>query len=188
MAHASNSVLLAIAFIEGSAALILLVIYSLLASTFPARYFRYWLTGWTFFVALEASKIVLLLRGTTGGLLVGYSWSLLMAAFFFAAALECAGLGKSLKYCGSWGLIACSGLVALQFAKLTTPVQWGESLLESCLLGGGGWVLLRSQTRHRGLGWRLLAAALLLAGFHGLDRPYWATPNLGLFRISLQGL
>ncbi len=188
MAHASNSVLLTVAFIEGSAALILFVVYSLLATTFSARYLRYWLVGWTFFFALEASKITLLLTGTTGGFLVSYAWSLLAAAFFFAAALECVGLGKSLRYYASWGLIACSGLVGLQFAKLTTSLLWGESLLESCLLAGAGWVLLRSQSRHRGLGWKLLAAGLLLAGFHGVDRPDWATQNLGLFRICLQGL
>jgi PAS domain S-box-containing protein len=187
MAYASNSVLLAIAFIEGSAALILLVIYALLASSFPARYFRYWLIGWTFFFVLESSKIPLLLRGGAGRALVGYSWSLLMAAFFFAAAVECAGLGQRLKYYGSWALLICSGLAALQLAKLTAVVEWGESLSECCLLLAAGWVLWRSQSRHRGLGWKLLAAALLLAGLHGFDRPDWATQNLGLLRISAQG-
>ena len=92
MAHASNSVLLAIAFIEGSAALILLVIYSLARLRFPRALLPLLADRLDVFLVLEASKIPLLLRGgSRTALLVGHSWSLLMAAFFFAAALECAG-------------------------------------------------------------------------------------------------
>ncbi len=169
MAHASNSVLLAIAFVEGSAALILLVIYALLSSAVTALYFRYWLGGWAFFFVLESSKIAPLSRGITGGALVAYCCSLLMAAFFFAAAIECAGFGKRLKYFASWAITAFAGLAALYFAKLSVLAQWGQSLLEAALLLTAGWTLWRSQSRHRGLGWKLLSAGLLLAGINSLS-------------------
>jgi hypothetical protein len=45
MIFASNPGFLAVAFMEGSAAFILLVLYWLLLPGFPARFFRFWLAG-----------------------------------------------------------------------------------------------------------------------------------------------
>ncbi len=186
MAYASNSVLLTIAFIEGSAVLILLLIYLLLASTFSARYFRYWVVGWSIFFGLVSSRIVLLLQGSPRSTLIGYVWMLPMAAFLGAAAIECAGYGKMLKQYALWVAGAVAALGALEFAKLTSAVEWGGSLVESSLAIAGGWVLWRSRSNHRGLGWKLLAAGLLLAGLQGLDRPEWPIERIGLLRVSAE--
>jgi PAS domain S-box-containing protein len=189
MAYASNPVLLAITFIEGSAALILLVVNVLLASSFHARYFRYWLCGWTCFFLLEASKIVAVLRGGDGVELSKYYLAaMLMAAFFFAAAMECAGLAKKLRYYASWGIAVCAGIVALKLAHLVTAAQWTATLLVAALLLGAGGVLWAPKMRQRGLSWKLLAIALWTSGLHAIDRPLWSSATLGLFRISLQGL
>ena len=57
MTFASNPGFLAVAFMEGSAAFILLVLYCLLIPGFPARFFRYWLAGWSVYVGLEGLRI-----------------------------------------------------------------------------------------------------------------------------------
>jgi hypothetical protein len=63
MTFASNSGFLAIAFMEGSAAFILLILYWLLLPSFPARFFRYWLAGWTLYTTLQGLRIFSLWRG-----------------------------------------------------------------------------------------------------------------------------
>jgi two-component system NtrC family sensor kinase len=188
MEHASNSVLLAISFFEGAAAFILLVIYSLLTRALPSRFFKYWLAGWISFFVLQTAKIPLFFAGVSERNLPVYPLALAMTAFFLAAAFECSGWAKWLKYLLVCSVIACSGLVALDVAKRYTCLQWGKSLLECGFLLAAGWMLWRSQSRHRGFGWKFLAGALLLCGLHGLDRPLWAGQPVFLFRVALQGV
>ncbi|HWF39723.1 MAG TPA: ATP-binding protein [Candidatus Acidoferrales bacterium] len=189
MTYVSNPVLLAITFIEGSAALIVLIVNVLLTTSFHTHYFRYWLVGWTCFFALEASKIAAVLRGGNGVELNAYYLaSLMMAAMFFAAAIECAGLGKKLKYYVSWGILAFIGVIALRLAKLTIEAHWAASLLVASLLFGAGVVLWKPKAHHRGLAGKLLSIALMLSGLHVIDRALWINQKLGLLRISLQGL
>jgi len=186
MPAASNSVLLSIAFVEGSAALILLVIYALLLSSFTARFLRYWIVGWALFFSLEASKIAFLTRQLAGRTLAGYALALAMTVFFFACALECTGKRDRWKHFVFGGVVACGALLSLEVAKLQRALTWSESLLECALFLWAGWIFWRS--RHPGLGWRLLAGALFLAGVHGLDRPEWQGQVLLPFRVSVQGL
>ena len=188
MAYDSNTVLLATAFFEGAAALILLVIYSLLTTALPTRFFRYWITGWSFFFILQISKIVSRLHGVSGNNPTVYPWAIACGAFFLAAAFECAGWRKHLKYVLYSGAALSGGLLALDLANQSTLLQWGKALLESGLFVAAGWILWRSQSRHRGFGWKLLACALLLSGLHGLDRPIWVGQPLFLFRVALQGV
>jgi PAS domain S-box-containing protein len=189
MSFASNPGLLAVAFMEGSAAFILLVLYWLLVPGFPARFFRYWSAGWTVYTGLEALRVYSLLRGTTDETLYASALSLVAAVLFFAAILECRGVGKSLAYLWPLGVIIASGFMALNsIARFSRAVQWGESLFVCLLYIAAGWVLWRSQARHRGVGWKLLAGALFLRGLHGLDRPDWDAHASGLFRVSFHGL
>jgi two-component system NtrC family sensor kinase len=188
MVYASNSVLLATAFFEGAAALILLVIYSLLTKTLSARFFKYWLGGWTSFLVLQVAKVAFLLEGTSPNDLPVYPLALVTSAFFLAAALECSGFADRLKDLLVFTVIACSGLIALDMAGQSALLQWGRSLLESGFFLGAGWMLWRSQSRHRGFGWKLLAGSLLLCGLHGLDRPLWTIQPMFLFRVGLQGV
>ena len=65
----------------------------------------------------------------------------------------------------------------------------GDNRYSKCSLYlSSGWILWRSQSRHRGFGWKLLAGALLLQGFMGLDKPQWAVQAMGLVRVPFQGL
>lgn len=189
MTFVSNPGFLAVAFMDGAAACILLVLYWLLLPSFPARFFRYWLAGWTVYAALEGLRIFSLWRGGSNDPRSAPELSLLAAALFFAAILECREPGKSLMHLWSLGVIAACGLIALGWvAKLPNVERWTESTFQSVLYLSAGWLFWRSQAQHRGVGWKLLAGGLLLRGLHGLDRPYWAAGSGELFRVSFQGL
>jgi len=189
MTFASNPGFLAVAFIEGSAAFIILILYWLLIPGFPGRFFRYWLAGWTVYVALESMRIYSLWSGGSDEPHFSSALSLVAAALFLAAVLQCLGLTRPLKYLWPFGVIVASGLIALaSVAHLPHLAREAESLVECLLYISAGWIFWRAHAQHRGVGWKLLAAGLLLRGLHGLDRPEWAAHSAGLFRVSFQGL
>jgi hypothetical protein len=184
MAFVSNPGFLAVAFIEGSAAFILLVLYWLLAPGFTARFFRYWMAGWAAYVGLGAFRILSLWRGGPDKLRFGSAISLLATALFFAAVLECTGRGKRVRWLWPLGALAASGIAGLAaIAKLPEAAQWAESLFGCALYIFAGWMLWRSSIRHRGFGWKLLGGDMMLVGLHGRDRPEWGVKTLGLFRV-----
>ncbi|HTR46928.1 MAG TPA: ATP-binding protein [Verrucomicrobiae bacterium] len=189
MSFVSNAGFLAVAFMEGAAAFMLLVLYWLLAANFPARFFRYWLAGWTVYTGLGALRIYSLWRGGPYDAYLASALSVVAAVLFFGAILECLGPGRSVTQLWPLGVIAASAFVALgSVARLPEAEQWAEALFESLLYVSAGWIFWRAHTRHRGAGWKLLAGALLLRGLHGLDRPDWAAHSVELFRVSFQGL
>ena len=189
MSFASNPGFLAVAFMEGSAAFILLVIYWLLAANFSARFFKYWLAGWTVYTGAEGLRIYSLWRGRLDGVHLGAWLSMVAAVLFFAAILDCLGPGRTVTQLWPLGVIAASALVALgSVVRLPGIEQWASALLESLLYASAGWIFWRAHARHRGVGWKLLAGALLLRGLHGFDQPDWAAHSAELFRVSFQGL
>jgi PAS domain S-box-containing protein len=187
MAFVSNPGFLAAAFINCSAAFVLLVVYVLLAPGFSARFFRYWLGGWTLYVFTAALRISYLWNGVPEVTLARAAVSLLTAMVLFAAVLECCGQGQRLKYLWSLALMAALGLV-LAAETSRRAALWTESLAESSLFICAGVILWRHRRRHRGLGWELLSGAFILYGLHGLDRPDWNTQTLAVLRVSVQGL
>lgn len=189
MAFVSNPGLLAAAFIEGSAAFILLVLYWLLAPGFPKRFFRYWLTGWTAYVALGAMRIYSLWSGGGDDPRFSSAVSFVVAVLLFAAVLECTGNGRWVKWVSSLAVIGGSiigGLATLP--RLVSAAQWSESSAEFALYLVAGWLLWRSHSRHSGFGYSLLGGALMLRALHGFDRPEWPAQMLGLLRVSFHGL
>jgi hypothetical protein len=58
----ANQGLLALAFFEATAFLILLVLYLLLYHDLPARFFRLWLVGWALFTCSGVEQILYTLR------------------------------------------------------------------------------------------------------------------------------
>jgi PAS domain S-box-containing protein len=189
MTFLSNPGFLAAAFMECSAAFLLLLLYWLLLPGFPARFFRYWLAGWMVYTGLECLRVLSIWKGGSADLGLSSLASPVAAGLFLAAVLECAGKGKLLRYLWPWGVIAESAIVALRWvASLPQAEQWVGSLIASSIYLAAGWILWRSQAQHRGAGWNLLAAALLLRGLHGLDRPEWPFQTFGLLRVSIHGM
>src|SRR5271155_2246845 len=189
MPFISNPGFLAAAFIEASAGLILLVLYCLLAPGFSARFFRFWIAGWTLYAALGGLRIVSLWHGGPDSPHLARNLSLLAAALFFAAILECRGQGKRLGWLWPLAAVSLCGVLTLALgASRPALAQWPESLFESALYLTAGWVLWRSHSQHRGFGWKLLAGALMLRGLHAVDMPDWPHQTFGLLRISFHGL
>jgi PAS domain S-box-containing protein len=189
MTFLSNPGFLALAFMECSAAFLLLVVYWLLLPGFPARFFRFWLAAWTAYAGVECVRVVSIWQGGPGESSVVALISPLVAGLVLASVLECAGKGHLLRYFWPSGVIAESGLIALRWvAGLSRAELWASAVLVSSLYLAAGWTLWRSHSRYRGAGWNLLAAALLLRGLDGLDRPQWLSEQFGLLRISFHGM
>jgi PAS domain S-box-containing protein len=186
----SNPGFLAVAFIEGSAAFILLVLYSLLVPSFHARFFRFWIAGWSAYVAWGAMRMLSIWRGgPDSSFELGTALSLIAAALFFAAIMECTGRGNKLRWLWPLGVVAALAIYVINsIGKMPTEARWAQRLLECGFYLVAGWLLWRSSSRHQGVGWKLLAGALLLRGLHGFDRAGWSTEQFGLFRMSFHGL
>jgi len=187
----ANQGLLAIAFFEASAFLILLVLYLLLYRDLPARFLRLWLVGWALFTCYGVAQILYTLRGGSvehlftlecyfGGLFV-----------FLASVLAYAGRNTLLVYL--WPLGAIAGLwIALEELR---PANLGfgqfhraTTALESGILLAAGWFLWRYARTRTGQGARLLAAAFLLGGLHSLDRADWPGQPWLLLRVAFNDL
>jgi len=189
MTFADNPGFLAVAFMEGSAAFILLVLYWLLVPGFAGRFFRYWLAGWTVYVAMEGLRVYSLWKDGPSEPRFDPVLSLIAAALFLAAVLDCLGRGKRLKYLLPLGGIAASVFIALGYVQRLPNLQRNVEALAECLLYlAAGWLLWRAQERHRGVGWNLLAATFFLRGLHGLDRWDWGAHSYGLFRVAFEGM
>jgi hypothetical protein len=172
MPFVSNPGFLAAAFINCSAAFMLLVLYVLLVPGFPSRFFRYWLGGWTLYILATALRISDLWNGGTKIGLLQAGVLLLSAAVFFIAILDLAGYHVRLKYLWPLPLIAAVGSAVVMKAPLSSSL-WYISETQSALLIISGFILWRSRARHHGFGSSLLAATLLVCGLHGIDRPDW---------------
>src|SRR5208337_507885 len=106
MSFASNSGFLAVAFMEGSAAFILLVLYWLLSASFSARFFRYWLAGWTVYTALEGLRIYSFWRHGSDDSHLLSALSIMATVLFFGAVLEALGPGRTVTQLWPLGIIA----------------------------------------------------------------------------------
>ena len=190
MPFISNPGFLAVAFIEGSAVFILLVLYTLLVPSFSAKFFRFWIAGWSAYVLWGALRMLSIWRGgPDASFHFGVALSLISAALFFAAIMECTGRGFKLRWLLPLGLTAGLFIYGVSsIGKLPVQALWAARLLECGLFLIAGWLLWRSSSRHQGVGWKLLAGALLLRGLHGFDRAAWSTEEFGLFRMSFHGL
>jgi len=189
MTFVSGPDVLAVAFMEGAASAVILVLYWLLLPGFRARFFRYWLAGWTLYVGLEGLRIANLLRGYTIGTPFSFVLSIVPALFFLVATLECRGRNQIVKYLWVAGGLAMAGFFALDSVpRLANVATWAETLSVSGLYLASGWIFWRSQTQHSGVGWKFVSAALMLRGLHGLDRPEWSQQGYQLFRLAFHGL
>jgi PAS domain S-box-containing protein len=182
-----NQGLLAIAFIEATAFLVLLVLFLLLRKDHPSGYFKLWLSGWLSLTGASLCELGLVVRETPGlrmGALEAHAAALLV--FLGAVMLYTAGAAKR-----SWPLLPIVSMTLLgvyyverNSAPFFGVVHWGTAVLESvvCLWAGG--LLWRAASSKKGHGARLLAGAFLVNGLHGMDRPEWPHHPVFLLRVA----
>src|ERR1700740_1614506 len=156
MPFVSNPGFLAVAFIEGSAAFIILVLYSLLVPSVPARFFLFWIASWTAYVLWGALRMVSIWRGgPDNNFQFSTALSLLAAALFFAAIMEWTGRGENLS---GMPPLACIRALAIygiySIARMPTEALWAERLSESGLYLLAGWLLWLTNSRPPGGWWK----------------------------------
>jgi two-component system NtrC family sensor kinase len=182
--------ILAIAFFEASAAVILLVLYFLLHRGSSHRFFRYWMAGWALYTVHGFSQLIYLWRGG------GPALRFLSLEFCFAAILFM--VGACLEYAGrrrwvSWiWPAAAAGAVVMGLRAVWLPdsvaVQWIAAAFRSVPFLVAGWVLWRQPRREAHHGLRLLGAPLLLHALHSVDSALWTGQAAYLFRSAFDGL
>ena len=182
-----NQGLLGIAFFEASAFVILLVLFSLFRRDQQGGYFRFWLAGWFCFTLSAVCEALFLARSLPGlnlACVMGQAAAILL--FLMAMVTRVAGFDRRIYV----GLPLITLILAVVYyleqsgPQRFASYRWGLTILEgfACLVAG--FLLLRAPAVRRGNGSQLLAAAFLLIGLHGLDRPHWLQHPYFLLRIA----
>jgi len=184
-----NQGLLAIAFLQTSAFLVLLVLYLLLYRDLPARFFRLWIAGWTFFTLYGATHVLTLFGAAPRGRLLVMELSLGATAFFLASLLDYTGRARRTALVWPLALIVCLAVAwtDLQFGR-PERAEWLALLCRAAVCLAAGFLLLRYARGRRDWAPRLLGLALCLNGLHILDQPLWAGQPFFLVRVALDGI
>ena len=187
-----NQGLLAIAFFELTAFIVLLVLLLVLRRDNASAYFRLWLIGWvclTLSSQLELALVVLQIPELRLAMLAARVTALLI---FLSSMRQLTGTGTK----RSWPVVplATALLAGVYYAERRSfssyfgDVSWLTSSLEALLCLWAGWVMWRARRAYRGYGAQLLAGAFLLSGLHGMDRPQWPMHPLVLLRVAFDHL
>ena len=184
-----NQGLLAIAFFEATACVVLLVLFALLKRDHRASYFRLWLIGW---LTLTGSAIAdLFYLSLPFHWLATLSLGLRIAASFaFLSTVLNFGTGVRKHFLAIWPLSVASILTLLYLENLSPAnfgaIRWETSILLCLLSLISGSLLWRGAGKAHSA--RLLAALFLLSASHGLDRPHWPSSAYFLTRVAFDDL
>jgi PAS domain S-box-containing protein len=182
-----NQGLLAIAFFETTAFIVLLVLFFLLRRDHPTSYFRLWLTGWACLTISSLFDLGLVLRAMPQLRLAALATHVAALVVFLLAVMQyTAGVQKH-----KWPVFPLMAAVVatiwwfergpmLQFG----PVRWETAALESIVCLWAGWLLWRAAASHRGHGVRLLAGGFFISALNGMDRWQWPHHPLFLLRVA----
>ena len=187
-----NQGLLAIAFFEVTAFIVLLVLFLVLKRDNSSSYFRLWLIGWVFLTVASQFELGLaivhrsefrlaMLAAQVGALLV-----------FLSSVMQLtAGAVKR-----HWPVLplATAILVGVYYVERGVPsaqlgqISWQTSILESVLCLWSGWLVWRRRRVLKGFGGQLLAGAFFVSGLHGMDRPQWPVHPVFELRVAFDHL
>jgi PAS domain S-box-containing protein len=186
-----NQGLLAVAFFEATALIVLLVLFLLFRRDHPSSYFRLWLAGW---VCLTLSSCCEL------GLVVQENPGLWLAALMARVAAVLVFLLSVMQYTAAstkhhrplWPLVSVvlAGVYWLERTGTARfgSVHWQTAGLESMASLWAGLLLWRAAASQKGHGVRLLAGAFFVSGLHGMDRPQWPNDPVFLLRVTFDHL
>jgi len=187
----ANQGLLAIAFFEATAFLILLVIFSLLYRDLPGRFLRFWLVGWTLLTAYGAVQLLYISRGGLVERFLMLECHVSAIIVFLASVLVYTGWESRLLLLWPLGAIGVGWVAIKELRPVSShlvEVHWVTAVLESGILLAAGWVLWRYARPRRSQGAVVLAAALCLAGVHGIDQADWQAQPAFLLRVAFDDL
>ena len=186
-----NQGLLAIAFFEATAFLILLVLFILFRKDHPTRFLAIWITGWS----LITVKALFELTPSSGEasqwrlarilLLVLVNFVFLKAVIQLTSAVRAS---LSLIWPGALSVMVAVYYFESRPAAAIPHVTWFTSIVLACTSLAAGWILWISARTSRGHGARLLGGLFLLAGLHGIDRPLWPQSPFFLLRVAFDHL
>jgi two-component system NtrC family sensor kinase len=186
-----NQGLLAIAFFQATAYIILLVLFVLLRQDNRAGYFRVWTAGWLGLTLASLCDVGLLLHEQrvlrVAGMLLHFGALLvLLAAVMRYVPAHAKRNWPALPIAGA--VLFCVYYVERNSAPRFGSVHWVTAGLEMGLCLWAGWTLWRPREGRNLHGGRLLSAGFLLMGLHGLDRPQWPSHPVFLLRVAFDHL
>jgi PAS domain S-box-containing protein len=185
-----NQGLLAIAFFEATAFIILLVLFLLFRRDHPTNYFRLWLTGWTCLTLYSFLELGFAVRETPGLWLAAVLVRVTAALVLLMSVMQyTADSGTRYRpLMPLTGVIVAATYYAERHGAARFQVHWETAGLEAIVLLWAGWLLWRGAGGHKGYGLRLLAGAFLVGGLHTIDQPMWSNNLLFLLRVAFDHL
>jgi len=187
-----NQGLLAIAFFEVTAFIVLLVLFLLLRRDHPDGYFRLWLMGWISLTISSVFELGLAAQESPELRLAMLATQVVALLLFLSSAMQLTVGGVNRK----WPVLplATAVLAGVYYiergasAPYFGKVHWETAALESVISLWAGWLLWRARAKYKGHGGRLLAGALLVSGLNGLDRFQWLAHPFFLMRLAFDHL
>jgi PAS domain S-box-containing protein len=186
-----NQGLLAIAFFEATAFIVLLVLLFLLRRDHPASYFRLWLRGWFLLTISSFFEVGLVLRETPQLRVAALAAHMAALLVFLVAVMQYTTGGQKRK----WPVVplSCVIVAGVCWIERVPSVQfgfvhWETATLESLICLWAGWLLWRAVREHRGHGARLLAGGFLVSALNGMDRPQWPYHPVFFLRVAFDHL
>ena len=187
-----NQGLLAIAFFEVTAFIVLLVLFLLLRRDHPDGYFRLWLMGWISLTISSVFELGLAAQESPELRLAMLATQVIALLLFLSSAMQLTVGGVSRK----WPVLplATAVLAGVYYIERSASapyfgkIHWETAALESVISLWAGWLLWRARAKHKGHGSRLLAGALLVSGLNGLDRFQWLDHPFFLLRLAFDHL
>jgi len=187
-----NQGLLAIAFFEVTAFIVLLVLFLLLRRDHPDGYFRLWLMGWISLTISSVFELGLAAQESPELRLAMLATQVIALLLFLSSAMQLTVGGVNRK----WPVLplATAVLAGVYYiergasAPYFGKIHWETAALESVISLWAGWLLWRARAKHKGHGGRLLAGALLVSGLNGLDRFQWLDHPFFLLRLAFDHL
>jgi two-component system NtrC family sensor kinase len=186
-----NQGLLAIAFFEVTALIVLLVLFLLLRRDHPDGYFRLWLTGWVGLTVSSVFELGLAAQESPELRLAALATQVIALLLFLSSAMQLT-VGVSRK----WPVLplATAVLAGVYYVERSASapyfgkIHWETAACESVISLWAGWLLWRARAKYKGHGARLLAGALLVSGLNGIDRFQWLTHPFFLLRLAFDHL
>ncbi|HEY2460686.1 MAG TPA: PAS domain S-box protein [Candidatus Acidoferrum sp.] len=186
-----NQGLLAIAFFEATAFIVLLVLFFLLRRDHPTGYFRSWFVGWCCLALSSVFEVGLAVQESPNLRLAAVVAHMAAFLIFLASAVQLT-VGPKIR---NWpvlpiGVVLLMGVIYVERlpSAVFESVRWETSILEAVISLAAGLLLWRAAKFQQGHGTRLLAGALLVSGLHCIDRPIWQLHPLFLLRVAFDHL